>query len=257
MAIRFDKKFNAEIRREIDKVNKKFARARKLGYDKVPRNIRISEIKEQFSSRFATRRELRRQLAAYKRADIQDLSKTVELETGGRVSLYTLKVAQQKNTRLLRRVNRDIKKREARISAEEDNLPFGDTELDRLYNVQAMLKEGVRKSESNLRRVNELYAREFSSLKKDAFQDAFYNTIEEQIKFSDLSRSQKQALLTKIRNMDIDTLIDANKNDDTMAEILDRYKNKNEYNERDKKVLASVFDDLYQNIDSIIEEYSV
>lgn len=255
MAIRFDKKFNAEIRREIDKVNKKFARARKLGYAKVPSNIKISEVKAQFASRFATRRELRRQLAAYKRADIQDLSKTVELETGGRVSLYTLKTAQQKNTRLLRRINRDIRKREARAAAEK--LPFGDTELDRLYNVQAMLKEGVRKSESNLRRVNELYAREFSSLKKDAFQDAFYNTIEEQIQFADLSRSQKQALLTKIRNMDIDTLIDANKNDDLMAEILDRYKNKNDYNERDKKVLASVFDDLYRNIDSIIEEYSV
>ena len=260
MAIRFDKKFNAEIRREVDKLNKKFARARKAGYEKVPQNIKVSEIKEQFKSRYATRRELRRELQAYKRAKIKDLSKVVELETGQRVTLFSLKEAQRKSTRLLRKVNRDIKKEMAYLErAGGKDLPFGEhrQKLESLYDLQQMLREGVRKSETNYRSVNELYAREYSSSKKDAFETAFFNTLDSQIDYSNLSEQQKNELKTKLKSMSVDSLIDANKYSDELAEVMDRYKSKDSYTEQDKKVLSKTMEDLYNNIDDIITEFNI
>lgn len=259
MAIRWDKAFRAEIRREADKVNKKFARARKKGYTNVPQNIKIRDLKREFSSRYATRRELRRQLGYYKRADIRDLSKVVEFESGSRVSLYRLKEAQRKNTRLLRKVNRDIKKELAYIDRAGGDLPFGEhrQRLESLYSKQEMLREGVRASETNFRSVNEMYAREYSSSKKDSFENALLNTLDDQIEFSNLSAKQKAELRTKLRSMDVDALIDANKYNDELAEVLDRYKSKDSYNEQDKKVLSKTMEDLYKSIDDIIAEYSI
>ena len=72
MAIRFDKQLNKEIRREVDKINKKFARARQMGYSKVPANLKVSEIKKQFASKYATRTELRRQLAQYNKTNYRN-----------------------------------------------------------------------------------------------------------------------------------------------------------------------------------------
>lgn len=260
MAIRFDKKFNEEIRREIDKVNKKFARARKAGYTGIPQNIKIREIKDQFASRYATRRELRRELQTYKRANLKDLSKKVELETGQRVTLFSLKEAKRKNTRLLRKINRDIKKELKYLErAGGKDLPFGEhrQKLESLYDTQQMLREGVRKSESNFRSVTELYAREYSSSRKDAFENAFFDTLDEQISYSNLTDKQKQTLKAKLKTLDVDALIDANKYSDELAEVMDRYKAKDSYTEQDKKVLSKTMEDLYNNIDDIIAEFNV
>ena len=254
MAIRFDKKFNAEIRREIGKVNKKFARARKLGYEKVPRNISVKDIKKEFSSRYATRRELRRAIIGFQKANISDLSKVVELETGSRVSLFTLKSTEQKRIRLYRMTNRLIKKAEAKEY--NINTPFVKSELDRLYNQREMLKRGSRASESQMRAINEMYSRIYSSKKKSAFEDALYSTMEDQIKRSNLSRSQQQALLTKIRNTDADVLIEINKNEKAFANILDRYKNKNDYTAYDEKMFQKAYDDIYDDFEQWVEKYS-
>lgn len=250
--IRWDSEFRKEIRKEIDKVNKKFARARKKGISGVPSNLRISAIREQFASRYATRKEVRRQIAAYRRADIQDLTKIAQLESGEKISLYRLKEARRKSTRLLRKMRRDIRSREIRNMGDE--LPFGDTELDRMYNVESMLKGGI-KSLSDYAKINEAYSNEYSSLKKDSFEEAFYDTLDKQIDYSSLTDNQKLELKSKLRSMDINTLIDANRNDDDLAEVLDRYKS--EYNEQDKSLVGDAITKLYNNIDRIVEEYSV
>ena len=260
MAIRWDKKFNAEIRREIDKVNKKFARARKAGMTGVPQNIKIRDIKDQFSSRYATRRELRREIGYIKKANIKDAGKVVELETGERVSLYKLKEGQRKNLRLLRKIGRDIKKEETYLErAGGKDLPFGEHQqrLDSLRSTQEMLRQGVRASESNLRQVNELYSREYSTLKKESFESAFYDTLDKHIDFSNLSDKQKAALKRKIRSMDVEALIDASRYNDYISDVLDRYKNKDAYNDDDKEVIKDNIKNLYEHIDEIIEEYSI
>ena len=139
------------------------------------------------------------------------------------------------------------------------DLPFNEhrTRLESLESTQAMLREGVRASESNLRQVNELYAREYSSLKRESFEDAFYDTLDQHIEFSNLSQDQKNELKRKIRSMGVDALIDANKYNDYMADVLDRYKNKDDYNDADKRVIDDNIEKLYEHIDEIIAEYTV
>lgn len=252
MAIRFDKSFNAEIRREIDKVNKKFARARKMGFSAVPENIRIRELKAQFGSKYATRRELRRQIAAYKRANVEDFNKLVELESGDKISAFAYKEAQRQNTRLLRKIRRDIRSEEKRNAG--SNLPFKKSKLEVLQDVEGRLSAGIR-SARDIEKVKSMYVDEYSSTKKEAFETAIFDTISEQIEFSDLTDEQKAELQRKLRSLDADDLIDLNANDEDFKEILDRYKKKNEYNEVDKKVVSDVYRSLSNRIDSILEEY--
>ena len=136
MAIRWDKEFRKEIRREIDKVNKKFARARRMGYTKVPENIGIKELKKQFGSKYANRRELRRQLAQYQKTSIEDLSSMVQLQKGGSVSEAVRKMTEQRRIRLFRKVRRDINDMmKLKSRASRDILPFANDEISRLKNI--------------------------------------------------------------------------------------------------------------------------
>lgn len=254
MAIRFDKGFNKEIRREVDKINRKYARAREMGLTRVPQNISIKDLKQQFSSRYATRRELRRHLSELSNVRTKDLSKVVELETGARVSLSALRLTERHRRRLVRKTLRDIKYQKS--LDQKQGLPFGTSELDKLEHTLELLKRGSRASESQMRMINEMYAREYSSRKKDSFEDALYNTFEQQMEFADLTDAQKQELMNKIKSVDIDTLIRINKNDDLFAQALDKYKKREEYNDYDKNTIKEVMENIYKNIDTIIAEYS-
>ena len=252
MAIRFDKEFNAEIRREIGKVNKKIVRAQKAGNKYVPQRISIRELKSRYKAKYSTRRELRRELAALNRANIADLSDSVELSRGGRVSLFTAKETERKRVRLLRRVNRDIRKMEAKEYG--DGLIFAKTRLETLRNIQTSLEKGSRDSEYQIRRINTMYAQEFSGEKKDSFENALYNTIKDQMDFNGLTPEQNEELLAKIKKVDIETLIKMNRDDEDFSEILDRYKGKDQYNAQDKKAVQDAWADIYKKIDSIIDE---
>lgn len=255
MAIRFDKGFNREIRREVDKINRKYARAREMGLTRVPQNISIRELKEQFSSRYATRRELRRRLSELSNVRTKDLSKVVELETGARVSLSALQLTEKHRRRLVRKMSREL--REQKAIEQKLKLPFAVSPSESIEHTLELLKRGSRTSESQMRMINELYAREYSSRKKDSFEDALYDTIESQLVFSKkLTDAQKNELMQKLRNIDVDTLIKMNKNDSLFKQVLDKYKGRDDYNAYDKKTLANVVEDIYRNLDSIVAEYS-
>ena len=253
MAIRFDKEFNAEIRRGINKVNKKIVRAQKAGNKYVPDKISIREFKSRFKAKYSSRRELRRELAALNRANISDLSESVELARGGRVSLFTAKETERKRIRLLRRVNRDIRKMETKEYG--DNLIFAKTRLETLRNIQGSLEKGSRESEYQIRRINTMYAQEFSAEKKDSFENALYDTISSQMEFNGLSPEENKTLLAKIKQVDIDTLIKMNRDDEDFSEILDRYKGRDQYNAADKEAVKSAWRNIYDNIDKIIETH--
>ena len=66
------------------------------------------ELKKQFGSKYANRRELRRQLAQYQKTSIEDLSSMVQLQKGGSVSEAVRKMTEQRRIRLFRKVRRDI-----------------------------------------------------------------------------------------------------------------------------------------------------
>ena len=263
MAIRWDSEFRREIRREVDRANKKFARARKMGFAKVPKNIKSSEIKKIFGGKYATRAEVRRYLKSYSQASTRNLSKVVELESGTTVNLQRLNIAEQRRQRTLRAYKRELaqaKVREANIN--KKGLPFMRGNIERLENTIEILSKPARMSEAQMRTAEEYYTRKFSSAKKESFEDALFNTMDDQlerIKLSDYpieDARMKRELKEKIRGMDVDTLIKINSEEDDFAEIMDRYKHKDEYVVEDLGVLEKAYRSIYRNIDSYIKVYT-
>lgn len=259
MAIRFDKELNKEIRRTVDRINKKYARARKMGYSSVPRNITVREIKQQFKSKYATRRELRRQLEAYRKVNLSDLGKVVELETGSRISLQGLKTTEQRRIRLLRKTRREIKELQQRY--EDVTLPFIQDEYNRLKNIEYKLAESSRKSESRVRMINEMYTREYSASKKDAFENALYEQLYDQldrVKLDDDPRkdeAMKKAIRAKLEKADVDALIKMNREDEDVADILDRYEKGRGYTDPDLAVLRQSYINIYNKLNDLGEIY--
>lgn len=260
MAIRFDKAFNKEIRREVDRANKKFARARKMGFAKVPQNIKVSEIKKLFGGKYAKRSEVRRYIKQYSQASTKNLSKIVELENGTRVNLQALNIAKQQRQRLVRLYKKQLKESMQR-ETNAKGLPFMRDNIEGLTNTINLLSRPVIASESQIRTINEYYTREFSSSKKESFEDALFNTMDDQldkIKLSSDSNKDaqmKKELREKIHRMDVDTLIKINREEEDFADILDRYKNKDEYVVEDLAPIEKAYKSLYKNIDNYVNVY--
>ena len=253
MAIRFDKTFNAEISRRLSNVNKKFARASKAGYARVPQKISIREFKAQFSSKYSTRREMRRALTKLEKANVRNLSQTVDLSNGGRITQFTANLANQERIRTLRFVNKEIKRAEAIVG--QHATPFERKALEDLYSQREMLQ---RKdiTETMIGAIHKLHSNIFSAKKKEAFEHGIAESMKEQIKMTDLSAHEKEELMAKIESADVNTLIKINRKRKEFATILDRYKPKDEYNSYDEEIISKAYRDIYENIDSWIEEYS-
>lgn len=81
MAIKFDPKYNAEIRRVVKNFNQKRNRAIKRGYRFLPPALTVSELK----SRYETRSQLNRELTQLKRFNKQGDKALKTIETSGGV----------------------------------------------------------------------------------------------------------------------------------------------------------------------------
>jgi hypothetical protein len=79
MAIKFDKAYNAEIRRVVRNFNQKRNRAIKRGYKYLPPQVTVSELK----SRYTSRRQLNRDLNALKRFNREGDKALKVVETSG------------------------------------------------------------------------------------------------------------------------------------------------------------------------------
>ena len=79
MAIKFDKAYNAEIRRVVHNFNQKRNRAIKRGYKYLPPKMTVSELK----SRYTTRSQLNRDLNALKRFNREGDKALKVVETSG------------------------------------------------------------------------------------------------------------------------------------------------------------------------------
>lgn len=79
MAIRFDKNYNAEIRRTVNNFNQKRNRAIKRGYHFLPPKLTVSELKK----RYTTRSQLNRELTALRRFNKMGDKALKVVETSG------------------------------------------------------------------------------------------------------------------------------------------------------------------------------
>lgn len=254
MAVRWDTAFRAEIRKRSSAVNKKFARARKLGYTKVPENIRMADLKEKFGSRYASRRELRRYIRQYERMKMSDLARQIKLQKGSNISAAVFKQAEQRRVRIYRKTLSDVRKAyEMKSRAAKGTLPFINDEISRLENLAEKLSKPA-SSESRIGMINEMYTREYSSNKKESFENSIKYNMEIQLDKLTLSddpnkdAKMKSEIRAYINNTSVDQLINMNRNDDDFSEINDRYKKNEAYNAEDDDALVSAYQNIYSKI---------
>ena len=118
MGIRYNPDFNKEIRRIVKNFNAKRNRAIDRGYKEVPNIQRVSELK----SRYATKRELRAELARLERFN-KNKDSLKEIETSGGASAIKWEVDYIKSNLNMARAYwdrriKDLSKREKRFPAE-------------------------------------------------------------------------------------------------------------------------------------------
>lgn len=78
MAIKYDKAYNAEIRRDVHNFNQKRNRAIKRGFRNLPPPMKVSELK----SRYDKRTDLNRELKLLKKFNKEDALETIETSGG-------------------------------------------------------------------------------------------------------------------------------------------------------------------------------
>ena len=120
MGIRFDADFNKEIRRVVKNFNAKQTRLTKKGYKNLPPRLTAKELK----ARYATKREIRADLARLEKFSRQPVQE-VELSGGGKAIKWELDYIkkQQEYAKIYwdKRI-KDLSKREKRFPAERSLL---------------------------------------------------------------------------------------------------------------------------------------
>ena len=123
MAVRYDADFNKEIRRVVKNFNAKRNRAIKRGYKQVPQIQRVSELK----ARYATKRELRSELARLEKFNKQKDS-LKEVETSGGATAINWELNYLKQNVIQAKAYWD--KRIADLSKKEKRFPSERNALD-------------------------------------------------------------------------------------------------------------------------------
>lgn len=252
MAIRFDKDFNKEIRRAVDAFNKRRKRAEEKGLKYLPSKQSIKEIKKEFGTQSATRRELRYRLKELQRFNIQTASEIKELETGEKTSLFNLITAKRRRARLLRLNKKQIEEQE-RLAKPE--YIFSRSKLSKLKNIREALKKPLEKSRDRLRTINRMFSNEYSTKRLDTFHENFFDIMDKQAEFIGYDSEKYQIIKDKLSKLKSEELLKMTNNPRFHA-FLDRYEKNGEYNDYDSEVLEYMFDDLYDNIDNLINEYT-
>lgn len=252
MAIRFDQDFNKEIKRAVDKFNKKLKRAQSRGLKYLPSKQSIKELKEEFGTQSATRRELRYRLKELEKFNLKTASETEELYTGEKTSLYNLMIAKRRRARLLRLNKKQIREQEKLAKPE---YIFSRSKLNKLKNIRESLLKPIQKSRDRLRSINALFNKEYSSKRLDTFHENFFDIMDKQAEFIGYDQEKYQIIKDKLSKVDSETLLKMTNNPRFHA-FLDRYDKNGDYNDYDSEVLDYMFDDLYDNIDNLINEYT-
>ena len=102
--------------------------------------------------------------------------------------------------------------------------------------------------------INEMYTREYSSNKKESFENSIKYNMEIQLDKLTLNddptkdAKMKSEIRAYINNTSVDQLINMNRNDDDFSEINDRYKKNEAYNAEDDDALVSAYQNIYSKI---------
>ena len=254
MAIKFDQNLNNYIKRTVDAFNKKVARAEKKGLKYLPSKQSIKDFKEAYGGQSAKRAELKRELKELESFNLKNASQLVKLDSEELTSKYNYNLARKHQRRLRNQIDKEIAQQKAYTEA-KPHLIMRRSRLSMLENVKESLMGDI-KSRDTMRSINAQYGREYSSERLDNFYDSFFEMMKQETKFIGYDENKIKTIEEKLRSVDPDTLIRMRQNSPYIATIMDRYDSDESYNQQDIDALTDAYNNLYDKLDSIIEEFS-
>lgn len=252
MAIRFDKDLNRYIKRKVDAFNKRLKRAEARGLKYLPSKLSIKQVKEQFSTQHATRREMRRKLEALDKFNLKNATKMVNLKSGEKTSKYLYNEAMRKRKRLIKLYEKKANEQKRFVRYE-----YPSTKAN--YQMYEERLKSLRKpieSRDDIRKYKRYYNNEYSAEKLDNFYQHTLDAIEQEMKFAEFPEEKKNYILNKLRTTSPDVLLKIYRNHPVFNVIDIRYTTDGQYTKEDEEVFADLYENLYNNIDDIINEYT-
>lgn len=262
MAIRYDKKLNAEMNRIIKNYNQKIARLEKQEKDfLLPTKISKRELKENVY----TRTELRRRLKELQRFSTRGMEETIKTPTGLELSKYEYVNLKKESARVKRQLTRDIKRLETTIPTvfgKQQSATFaqmGDSQYLNLVARRKALEKGelLNLSPDVFRQYKKLLEKSGRSkvYYDNIFKENYIDMLTDTAYRVGYDREKLELLKSKLMKLNSKDFLRLFQNEKAIGAILDYYmvSQANFGNIEDiEEDITNLYDNLIDNIDQII-----
>ena len=266
MAIRYDKKLNQEINKTIKNFNQKIARLQKDERKLLPSKISKKELKENAY----TRTELKRKLKELQRFSKRGAEDIIETKGGVKLTKYELSNIKRENARIKRNITREINRlkiEKPKIFGKMQTSTFsemGDSDYLNLVARRKALEKDINKlSREEYERFTKLIEKTGKNQQymNNIFKDNYFVMLTDLAYYFDYDNDKLNMLKQKLMNLKPNDFLKLFKEDKSIRAILDYYpiatNSFNAINPNDiKEDVISLYDNLINNIDMIIQDYA-
>lgn len=192
--IRWQKKDYSRLRYAINKFNKTVNKIEVDERSVLPSLKNYKDIKNHIT----TRKELNRVINSLNKANMDNLTKTEQFESGQRVTKWEYNEVR----RSMRRAFQNLEKERETILAGRTSIGMGDVRLSEISAMEESLASLEYQSGSDFKRIKErafnLGRTDYKLAKEKLFMDNFYKALEDISNFEDYDKLKKE--LNKIKN---------------------------------------------------------
>lgn len=210
MAIRYDKKLNAEIKRVVSNFNKKVKRLEQQEQDLIPEKIKISELKKIYQDR----KQLKRRLKQLKDFGKRGAEQTILTPGGVEITKWGYETARADYIMIKRRLSRQIK-------IETPKTPSPYLKKERLQNAEDRLAE-MQKSFKDLT-VQELQKVEKTieiEIKRKMGEDIFKNNLLKRLGSALELKGYDPSILERFKGFTGEQLLNIYNNEQELEDIM-------------------------------------
>ena len=276
MAIRYDKKLNQEINRTIKNFNQKVTRLEKQQRELLPAKV----TKKQVTENIYTRADLKRKLKELQRFSERGAEEVVTTKGGVKLTKYELQKVKKENARLKANISREIKRlstKKPKIFGKEQQTTFaemGDQDYLNLVARRVALDKDVnRLTKEEFERLTKLITktRNAQQYMDYVFKENYADMLTDLGYYFNYDKEKLNMLKDKLMDLKPNDFMKIFREDKSIRAILDYYpivtesfkpkgnktKNIPTINPDDiKEDVISLYDNLIDNIDEIIQEYA-
>lgn len=253
MAIRYTPEYNAEIQRKVHNINQNIKRAEKAGVPKnrIPRKVKIKELKASYS----TRRELEkalRHLGSFNRKSTQDRISIGDSKTT-RWNYDFVKGNQDLAKKYFENEFKRVEKRTARFPGERDYLNTISAKIETLgKNVNELDDKEFRASYNA---INEFLGS--SSMRKERYRE-FLSVTEEVMDTLEIDDDTKNKFFKKFEQLTPTQFLYAYDNNDVIARVYELYFKRNADGSvqlnTDVNSAKEIMNSLFEQADLMVED---